>query len=397
MTRTDDQHAAVSPASRLPPVVRRLGWVSFWLDVGSEMSYPLVPLFLASMLQAPGIALGLIEGVAEGSLAIVTALAGRHSDRVRRRVPFIRLGYGVAALAKPMLALAYSWPVVLVLRSLDRVGKGLRTAPRDALITDATEAEQRGAAFGFHRAMDTAGALVGVLLALALISWLPGQYRTLFALTAIPAVVAVALTLLVREAAPTATEPPNARGGVRNLGASFWRVAAVLWLFALANSSDAFLLLRAKDLGFSDTQVVWGYALMTLTYAGSAYPAGRLSDRFGRASVIAVGWAIYALIYGVFAWLSAPAVWLGFAVYGAYLGLTQGVATAWVADQAPRELRGTAQGVYRFGLGLALLASSTLAGWLWDAVAPSAPFIAGSLGAVLALMLLPFAARKAAQ
>ena len=393
MTSTESERAATG-SSRLPPVVRRLGWVSFWLDVASEMIYPLVPLFLASMLQAPGIALGLIEGVAEGSLAIVTALAGLHSDRVRRRVPFIRIGYGVAALAKPLLALAYSWPAVLVLRSLDRLGKGLRTAPRDALITDATEPRQRGAAFGFHRAMDTAGALVGVLIAVVLMSWLPGQYRTLFALTAIPAVVAVALTLLVREAAPAATDARKARGGVRDLGASFWRVAGVLWLFALANSSDAFLLLRAKDVGFTDTQVVWGYALMTLTYAASAYPAGRLSDRFGRASVIAVGWAIYALIYAAFAWLAPSALWLGFAAYGAYLGLTQGVATAWVADQAPDAQRGTAQGVYRFGLGLALLASSTLAGWLWDRFDPSTPFIFGSALALIALVCLPFAARR---
>lgn len=384
----------MSSRERLPAVVRRLGWVSFWLDVASEMIYPLVPLFLASVLHAPGLALGLIEGVAEGSLAMFTALAGLQSDRVRRRVPFIRAGYAISVLAKPLLALAYSWPVVLVLRALDRFGKGLRTAPRDALIADATEPAQRGAAFGFHRAMDTSGAFVGVLLALLLMSWLPGQYRAIFALTAIPGVVAVALTMLVREPSSTTVAAPIARGGVRELGASFWRIAAVLWLFALANSSDAFLLLRAKDVGFADTQVVWGYALMTLTYAASAFPAGRLSDRFGRAPVIAAGWAIYALVYGAFAWLAAPALWLGFAVYGAYLGLTQGVATAWVADHAPRELRGTAQGVYRFGLGVALLASSTLAGWLWDAVDPSAPFVFGSGAALLALGLLPFAAHR---
>jgi MFS family permease len=334
-----------------------------------------------------------IEGTAEGLLSVVTALSGRYSDRMRRRVPFIRAGYGLAALSKPLLALAYGWPVVLVLRALDRLGKGLRTSARDALIADASAPARRGAAFGFHRAMDTAGAFVGVLCASAMLGLFPGRFRLIFALTALPAAIAVGLTMLLRELPPSQAASPTREPTRVRLGASFWRVVGVLWVFAIANSSDAFLLLRAKSVGFSDMHVVWAYALMNLTYTASAFPAGKLSDRIGRTRVIAIGWAIYAIVYASFAFVAAPVLWLAFAIYGLYMGLTQGVAKAWIADHSPADQRGTAQGIYGFGLGVCLLASSAIAGWLWDSVGPAAPFAFGSAACLIALACLPWAAR----
>jgi MFS family permease len=378
---------------RLPREIVRLGWISFFLDVASEMVYPLIPLFVASTLRAPGFALGLIEGCADALHALMTALSGRTSDRIRRRVPFVRWGYGVAALSKPLLALVGSWPAMLALRAADRFGKGLRTAPRDALIVDLAGPKRLGAAFGFHRAMDTAGALVGVLLSLALLRWLPGEYRTVFALTTIPGAVAVALAFGVREPEAPSASAPRARPPISALPASLWRVLVPLWIFALGNSSDTFLLLRASDSGFNELEVVGAYALMNVTYAAVSFPAGRSSDRWGRGRVIAIGWATYALVYAGFAWLAGPALWGAFALYGAYLGLTQGVAKAWVADHAPAELRATALGLYQLGASLALLAASAGAGLLWDRAGHELPFQFGAAAAALALLSLPGAIR----
>jgi len=375
--------------SRLAPGIVRLGWISFLLDVASEMVYPLIPIFVGTLLAAPGLALGAIEGAAEGLLSVVTALSGWHSDRMRRRVPYIRLGYALAAVAKPLLALAYAWPAVLALRSLDRLGKGLRTAARDALIGDLAGA-RRGAAFGFHRAMDTAGALTGVLLALLLLSLLPGEYRTIFALTAVPGAAAVVLTLTIREA-PRVSSPPTSEGGGAGIGRlprAFWSAASLLWLFALGNSSDAFLLLRASELGFSDLGVVWAYAAYNLVYSCASYPAGRASDRFGRRRVLAIGWTLYALTYAGFALAGGAALWWLFPLYGLHMGLTQGVARAWIVDGAPSDARGTALGVYHLGLGAALFSSSLFAGWLWDTFGARSSFAFGSAVAVLALLAL---------
>lgn len=376
---------------KLSREILKLGWISFFLDVASEMVYPLVPLFVASVLGAPGLALGLIEGVADGVLSLVTALSGRASDRLRRRTPFIRVGYTLAAVSKPLLGLATSWMGVLTLRVSDRTGKGLRTAARDALIVDLAGPEQRGDAFGFHRAMDTSGAFVGVLGALALLHYLPGQYRTIFALTAIPGAVAVWLSFRVRE--PALPPPaPTARGASR-LPPSFWRACAPLWVFALGNSSDAFLLLRSHEEGFSETQVILAYALMNLTYTLTAIPAGRLSDDYGRTRILAIGWTLNAVVYASFAWLSLDALWIVFAAYGVFLGLTQGVAKAWIADHAPASQRGTALGAYQLGIGVLVLLSNALAGWLWDEVRPSAAFALGAATSVLALVVLPWSSR----
>lgn len=377
---------------KLPAEIVRLGWISFCLDVASEMIYPLIPLFVAGVLGAPGMALGLIEGAADGVLSVLTALSGRQSDRLRRRTPYIRAGYSLSAAAKPLIALVSAWPGLLALRVADRTGKGLRTAARDALIADLAPAAQRGAAFGFHRAMDTSGAVVGVLLTLALLHFLPGQYRTIFALTVIPGAAAVWLTFRIPEPVH-APAPSSVKARFSDLPRAFWRTCIPLWIFAVGASSDAFLLLRAHDVGFTETQVILAYALMNVAYALVAQPAGRLSDKFGRPRMLAIGWCMHAVVYASFAWLSLDALWFVFAAYGVFLGLTQGVAKAWIADHAPAHLRGTAIGAYQLALGLLVLMSNVLAGWLWDNVSHSATFGFSALTSVAALAFLPRTAR----
>lgn len=378
-------------AAPLPPTVKRLGWISFLVDVTSEMLYPLIPVFVSETLGAPGKALGWIEGAAEGTAAFTSGVAGLQSDRLRKRVPFVRLGYALSALSKPLLALAFTWPAVLALRVADRIGKGVRTAPRDALIADVVAKEQRGRAFGFHRSMDTAGAFVGVLCALGLLAWIGDEYRTIFALAALPALAAVALTFTLREPAPRASAG-HRPARFRELPGRFWRTAGVLWLFALGNSSDAFLLLRAKEQGFGATQVVAAYALYNLVYSLAAYPAGLASDRFGRPRMLGLGLVVFAAVYAGFAALGGAHLWWLFALYGVHMGLVQGVANAWIADSAPSELRATALGAYRVGLGFAALAASLAAGYLWDEVGRAAPFWLGACGAGAALVFLPLAA-----
>ncbi len=415
MLRVSDSPTSTdaASASSLPPTVVRLGWLSFSLDVATEMSYPIVPLFLAATLKSSGSALGVIEGTAEGLLSIVTALTGRQSDRIRKRVPFIRVGYGLTAISKPLIALAQGWPFVLAMRSADRLGKGVRTAARDALIADVTAPDQRGRAFGFHRAMDTAGAFVGVLLAAFFLHLWPGEYRWILGLTAIPGVAAIAIAFTVTETPRTepgstanlsSTASPAAKprreklavepGSVRELPAGFWRAVIVLWIFAIGNSSDAFLLLRARDQGFGDIAVVLAYAFYNFVYAGSSYPAGVLSDRVGRTRLITVGWIVFAVVYAGFAVLGGAHIWWLFAVYGVYMGIVDGVSKALIADFAPAELQGTAMGVYRLGLGVATISSSAIAGLLWDRVSHAAPFWMGAIVAALAIALVPWLLRR---
>lgn len=375
-------------------VVRQLGWISFWTDVASEMAYPALPLFLAVDLGAPALALGSIEGIATALVSFVAVAVGLRSDRLRRRVPFVRGGYALAVATKPMLAVAGHWSAVLGLRALDRIGKGIRGAPRDALIADSVEPRRRGAAFGFHRTMDTAGALAGALAALALLAALPGRYRTLFAATAIPGAIALALALRLREAPPRG-EPatPAARARIGSLPRGVWIAACVSWLAALATFGEAFYLLRASERGFSDAAVAALYAVYNLARALASYPAGRISDRIGRARLLAVGWALAAAAAASFAYAPGAALWAGFALLGAGIGANDGVARAWIVDRAPAESRATALGVHQLGLGLAALASGVLAGLAWDEIGPATPFAAAAAVSALAIAVLPFAAR----
>lgn len=401
--------------SRLPRTVWLLGGVSFFADVSGEMIYPLLPLFVVAVLGASATELGWIEGIAQAIVALLAAWAGTRSDRFRRRLPWVRWGYGLPVAGKAILAGAFSWPMVLLGRTVDRVGKGLRSGPRDALIIDATEQATRGRAFGLHRAMDTAGALVGVLASAILLWWLSGTptsttaisattdatpYRVIFAIAAVLGVAAVALTFLVRES-PTehaakplpAAQPAAQPTATLGLPRGYWLSLAMLVAFALANSSDTFLLLRATNVGLSPWAVVLAYAGYNVIYALGSYPAGTLSDRYGRWSVIAIGWALYAAAYAGFALANARAIWGLFAVYGLYMALTDGVGKALIADYAPPDRRGRALGIFYLAQGITTIASSVVAGLLWDHVDPSAPFWFGAGGAVVALAIVPLAAR----
>lgn len=375
-------------SNRLPRAVIVIGWISLLTDVAGEMIYPVLPLFLMTLTGRPGLALGIIEGGAEALVALMKGFSGWHSDRAGCRVPYIRWGYGASALSKPLIAMAGTWAGVFGARLLDRLGKGLRGSARDALLADVAGAVQRGRVFGFHSAMDTAGAAIGVLLATALLWGLPGQYRLIIALGLLPGLVAVGLTALLDEPAPVSAQRSADEEPHVPFSAPFITAAAALVVFGLANSSDTFLLLRVRASGWPDWQVGLAYAGYNLMYAAAAYPLGRLSDRVGRWPVMVVGWMLYALVYAGFASFSGNAYWGLFAAYGLYMALTDGAAKALLADLAPPSRKGTALGAVSTGVGLANLVGSVAAGVLFDRVGPAAPFWLGCGGTALALLLL---------
>ena len=386
----------------LPEPVKRLGWVSFFTDVASEMIYPVVPLFLTAALGAPVVVLGAIEGVAEVIVSVMKGVSGWHCDKMGRRVPYVRWGYGLGALSKPLMALAFSWPMVFLARCVDRLGKGLRTTARDALIADAVGPSQGGRAYGFHRMMDTAGALVGVLFASGLLALLPGQYRTIFLIAALPGLVAIWLTFKLREAVPPALTEPNAVESCtpvtgkpwKGLPKAFWMTLGLLMLFAFANSSDTLLILRARNLGLTDVQTVLAYTLFNLVYAMSSYPLGILSDPFGRWRMVISGWSLYAVVYFGFAWADTTMVWWLFPLYGLFMGLTEGIGRALIRDKIPEEKKGTAMGIFHMSIGFAALAGSVTAGLLWDMIDPTAPFVLGGTVAMIAVIVALFIVPK---
>ncbi len=375
-----------SPVPGVSRNVLVLGLVSLATDASSEMIYPLVPLFLTRVLGAPVAVVGLIEGLAEATASVLKGVSGWLSDRVGRRRPLVVAGYGLAAIAKPLLALAAGWPLVLAARVLDRFGKGVRGSPRDALIADSSPDGLRGRAFGFHRAMDQTGAVIGPLLVLPLLALFHQNLRALFVAAFVPAALGVAILTAVRETgrgpSPGAALP---RFHLRGTPAAFHRFLAVMLLFALGNSSDMFLILRARQLGIGTGAVVLLFAVYNAVYAAASYPAGVISDRIGRKRVMTAGLAVFALVYAGFGLARGPVwVWVLFAVYGLYQGLTDGTSRALVVDLVSPELRATALGVYAMATGLAALPASVIAGLLWDKVGPAAPFLYGAALAALA-------------
>ncbi len=379
--------------------------MSFFADISSEMIYPLIPLFLVGVLGAPTLALGLIEGVAQAIVSLMSAISGTISDRSGKRVAFVRWGYGLPILGKALISIAGSWQFVLVGRTIDRFGKGLRGSPRDVLIADAVPPNRRGEAFGFHRMMDTAGALVGVLIAagclwLLQLENLETVYRTIFAISAVLAFCSLAVSFFVVDpqssSASLEEEPaqkPTFRVAIQGLGREYWVTLSILSVFAFANSSDAFLLLRAADVGLSALQVVLIYALYNLSYSMCSFSAGKLSDRHGRWKIISLGWLIYAVIYAGMAVTNSYFIWILFGVYGLYMALTEGVSKALIVDCVPAHKKGTAIGILYMALGLSALSSNIIAGYLWDSVGKSAPFWVGSLSAVVAILTVLFSGR----
>ncbi|MGB4593445.1 MAG: MFS transporter [Coriobacteriia bacterium] len=358
--------------------VRALGMVSLLTDASSEAIYPILPLFLANVLGAPVSVIGIIESLAEATSSLTRVFSGWLSDKVGKRRPLVLLGYSLSNLVKPALALAPTWPVVLALRVTDRLGKGIRTAPRDALIADSCSAEERGAAFGLHRALDTVGAAIGPLVAFLVLTFSPDGYRTVFLLSAIPGIAAILVVLFAvheRRAPRPATSGKPAPIRLRGLGKPFAIFTAVSAIFALGNSSDAMLILRAQDLGTKAALVPLMYFVFNVVAASLAGRFGKRSDRVGRRRVIIAGFAGYAVVYAGFALASgAWSPWLLFALYGVPYALTEGMTRAFVVDLVPEEVRATAIGGYTFVLGLAALPSSAVAGILWDTVGHSAPF-----------------------
>ncbi len=381
---------------RVPRNVVVLGLVSLLTDASSEMVYPILPLFLVNVLHAPVSAIGLIESLAEATASFVKVASGRLSDRLRRRRPMVALGYSLSNVVKPLLAIAPGWPAVLGLRVADRFGKGVRTAPRDALIADSGTPERRGRDFGLHRALDTVGAAIGPLTAWAVLTFVPDGYRLIFWLSAIPGSLAIVLVLVgVREV----RHPSEGREHgprlplmpLRRLGSGFTAFTLISVVFALGNSSDAMLVLRAQNVGSPPALIPLMYFVFNVVAAALSLPLGHLSDRIGRKRVIAFGFAGYAAVYAGFALAGGPsAAWLLFAIYGLPYAATEGMSRAFVVDLVPSQLRATALGSYTFAIGLATLPASLVAGLLWDQVSPAAPFAVSAvlMAAAAAAMVL---------
>ena len=380
------------PGRGLPRTVVAVGLVSLLTDISSEMIYPLLPVFLATVLGAGPMALGLIEGVADATASLIKLASGILSDRTGRRKPLLVGGYAVSSLMRPFIGLAASWPTVLGLRFLDRVGKGLRSSPRDALIADVTPPDRWGAAYGFHRAMDNSGAVIGPLVAGALLHWGGLSLREIFLWTAIPGAMAVAVAVWGVEESPNAQPPPaakSARADWRELGTPYKQFLAVLLLFTLAETSEVFFLLRLSTLGVSPAKLALLWSGHNLLRAGISYTAGALSDRMGRPAMVFLGWGIFVGVYLAFAWVGSAAALAGvFLVYGLYYGFTESSQRAWVTDMVPARLRGTAFGYYHATLGLTTLPASLLFGFLLQTYGHQAPFITSAVIGGLALCLL---------
>lgn len=366
-----------------------LGVVSLLTDVSSEMLYPVVPLFLTAVLHAPMTVVGLVEGVAESTASLLKILSGWWSDRVGRRGPFVVWGYSLSAVSKPLLALAGTWHLVLFSRLVDRTGKGLRTSPRDALIAASCAPEVRGKAYGLHRAMDTVGAVLGPLLALWLLSRLGVGYRTIFLLAFVPAALGVACLGFLQRGPVEAVAPAAGRRAGTPLSPGLRRLVWVYAVFALGNSSDVFLLLKARETGFTPEGVLLTYVFYNFVYALAATPAGWLSDRFSRRVLLAGGWLVFALVYVGFALAPGKGiVWFLFALYGFYGAATEGVAKAYVADLSVAGNRGTAMGLLHTVTGILAFVASVVAGALWSRIGPSAPFVYGAACALVSAGLL---------
>jgi MFS family permease len=380
----------------LPRTVWLLGLVSLFNDAASELVYPLVPLYLSTVLASGPRALGLIEGVAEAAGSLVKLFGGILSDRTRSTKPWVVGGYSVAAVLRPMLAFAGSWPAVLTLRFADRAAKGIRAAPRDALLTHAMSDDRRGLAFGLHRTMDNAGAVVGPLVAAALLA-LDVPLRDVFLWSALGGVGAVVCALAIREPAhSTSAAAPRFSWTWADLPPTFRRYLAVLALFTLGNSSNMFLLLRAKDLGLTDSQVPLLWALVAFVAAVFGTPLSGLSDRFGRVRLIVTGWLVYAGFYVALGLNGHPVtLWPLFAVYGLFMAFTEGAEKALVADLAPEHARGTAFGWFHLVSGITLLPASLIFGMLWHAFGPATAFVAGAACSIASALLLPLWVFKA--
>ena len=384
-----------------------LGVVSFLTDVSSEMIFTLIPLFLSNVLGAATTIIGLVGGLSESLDALFRIFSGWFSDRIGKRKSLAVAGYSISTIAKPFMYLASTWGIVLGVKFGDRIGKGIRTSSRDALVADSVASDERGKSFGLHRAMDTSGAVLGLVIAAIVIYFTQGgglelsleSYRRLVLIGIVPAVLAVVVLVRFvkeRERKPvpgTSSRPGFSLPGlIAGFDTRFKLFLVVMALFTLGNSSDFFVILRAQNMGACVFHIILMLILFNATYAAVALPAGRLSDRLGRKRVIVIGWGVYALVYLGFALASQIwQVWLLFAGYGVYYGMVEGAARAFVADLVPEEKRGTAYGLYHGTVGITLLPASLIAGWMWQSYSPQTPFFFGAgLAAAATLGMLFF-------
>ena len=398
------------PRPKLGRNVIGLGAVSFFTDVSTEMIYPLLPLFLAGVLGANASFIGAIEGTAETTASLLKLLSGWWSDKISTRKPFVVAGYLLASIVRPFTAAAHSASQVLAIRVTDRVGKGIRTAPRDALLADSAPPEARGRAFGFHAAADNAGAVLGPLVAFFILRahgvggldanshLLPADehaMRNVFWLSAIPAAIAMVILIVVVRDIPRhdAAAKPGEASGTGTLGRRFWAYLVVVLLFTLGNTTDAFLLLRANQLGVPIALAPILWALLNFVKSATGTYGGQLSDTIGRKPLIVGGWLLYAAVYFAFAWAGAPwQAWALFAVYGIFYGMTEGTEKALVADIVPKVRRGAAFGWYNLAIGLGALPASLIFGWIWDRSGSSSAFVFGATLALIAAILMAIVA-----
>ena len=402
MTTDSGERASIRD---LPRNVWAVGLTSFFMDISSEMVINILPLFLANVLGVQTSIIGLIEGIAEATASLLKLFSGWLSDRLGGRKWLAVAGYGLSALTKPFFYVASTWELVAAVRWVDRVGKGIRTAPRDALVADSVTRETRGLAFGFHRAMDTAGALAGILIAVGVV-WLAQKntlvlarstFQTVVLFSLVPAFLALVSLAVGAQDVPVKGQRAAPKFSLRGMGRPYLVFLGIVSIFTLGNSSDAFLVLRAQNLGVSVTGILLMLVMFNLLYSLISTPAGSLSDRIGRRRLIVGGWLVYAAIYLGFALAQAAwQVWLLYVAYGLYYGLAYGAANALVADLAPENLRGTAYGTYHAVLGFLAFPASFIAGLLWQGagswpgLGPSAPFWFGGSLALLAALLLAF-------
>ena len=380
---------------RLPAAIWVLGFVSMLMDISSEMIHSLLPVFMVTTLGMSALAVGLIEGAAESTALIVKVFSGVLSDYWGRRKPLAVFGYGLGALSKPLFALAGGAGLIVTARLLDRVGKGIRGAPRDALVADLAPPGMRGAAFGLRQSLDTIGAFLGPLLAIALMLLWANDFRAVFWVAVVPGALAVLLLFAgIREPAPMPGSPrpnPISRANLQRLGRDYWWVVGVGAVFTLARFSEAFLVLRAQQGGLALAWTPMVLIVMSVVYSLGAYPFGKLSDKVNRTTLLAAGLVALAVADLLLAWRAQGAVlWTGIAVWGLHMAITQGLLATLVAEAAPADLRGTAFGFFNLVGGVALLIASGLAGLLWDWRGPSVTFVAGAVlsGAALGLLAL---------
>jgi MFS family permease len=390
---------------QLPRNVWAVGLTSFFMDISSEMVINILPLFLANVLGVQTSVIGLIEGIAEATASILKLFSGWLSDKLGGRKWLAVAGYGLSAVSKPFFYFAGTWELIAGVRWADRVGKGIRTAPRDALVADSVTKEVRGLAFGFHRAMDTAGAMLGIIIAVIVV-WLAQKntldlskstFQTIVLISLLPAFLAVLSLAIGTKDVPVKGQRTAPKFSLQSMGRPFIVFLVIVGIFTLGNSSDAFLVLRAQNLGITVTGILVMLVMFNLIYSLISTPAGSLSDRIGRRRLIIGGWLVYALIYLGFAFAQAAwQVWALYVAYGLYYGMAYGTANALVADLVPEQLRGTAYGTYNAIIGILAFPASLIAGLLWQGLGswkgfgPSAPFLFGGTLALIATLLMIF-------